>query len=241
MAENFTYQRHSYNGATLRIMKTHAKNIKLINNAADGGSNKTIQQTGDGINGAFFVRVPQERGEYVNMLLNVAYYHGKCLFTKDANYGDAYINNVGKGVIGWDGSSIEYNEDINNASYLDYVVKSSSWAQGGIAMWLGSSNWESKFTEQNAGNYIGNYTAKRSAMICELDGSKNIYLIATDTKVTVSKFRDAIQDYLNISDSNTPSNDFQGIMLDGGGSTQMHAGDHIDILGDAVPEHILVI
>ena len=190
----------------------------------NNGNAKSVNQTGKtGINGAFFVRTPDPINhptQYKNMVLNIAYYHGKCLNT-GVNPDDAHTNDQGHGVVGWDGTFARYHEDITDADELNFVTKSNSWAQGGVALWLGTKYWKDKFIDQ-IGESLLKSSALRTAMICDLGTSNNVYLIITASATTVEKFRAAIEDLFDINDdSGLASEDFQGIMLDGGGSTQM--------------------
>ena len=237
MAANYTYKTHTYGGTTLRIITTHASNIKL-ENTVENGAAKTVKNAGEyGINGAFFVQYPQVEGQYENMVLNIAYYNGKCLRTKVTNRADAYTNDIGKGVIGWDDTKVRFDAIVTDADELDYVFDKNTWAQGGVALWLGFNNWREEYIEQ--GGSIGS-DARRTAMVCNLK-TDMIYLIITMSEVSVEDFRDAIQDFFGITDSLVLDGTYRGIMLDGGGSTQMYFGSSIDFSsGRAIPEIIAV-
>ena len=244
MAANYTYKTHTYGGVKLHIIETKASNIKLVNTVDNNGNAKSVNQTGKtGINGAFFVRTPDPINhptQYKNMVLNIAYYHGKCLNT-GVNPDDAHTNDQGHGVVGWDGTFARYHEDITDADELNFVTKSNSWAQGGVALWLGTKYWKDKFIDQ-IGESLLKSSALRTAMICDLGTSNKVYLIITASATTVEKFRAAIEDLFDINDdSGLASEDFQGIMLDGGSSTQMYVDDKNIGNSAAVPEHIILV
>ena len=225
MAANYTYKTHTYGGVKLHIIETKASNIKLVNTAQDGSANTLASSNNYGINGAFFVMSGNDE-QHRNMVLNIAYYNGVCMKTGGINKGDAFKNDIGRGVVGWDGTHVRYHENIKSADAkaLSYIDGKNTWAQGGVALWLGTKHWKDKFIEQNAGQYVDKDAnpALRTAMICDLGTSNKVYLIITTNATTVEKFRAAIEDLFDINDdSGLISEDFQGIMLDGGGSTQM--------------------
>ena len=243
MAANYTYKTHTYGGVKLHIIETKASNIKLVNTAQDGSANTLASSNNYGINGAFFV-MSENKEEHANMVLNIAYYNGVCMKTGGKNENDAIHNNVGKGIVGWDGTYARYHENVEYADELDYINGKNTWAQGGVALWLGTKYWKDKFIEQNADRYIDEtaYPAYRTAMICDLGTSNKVYLIITTNTTTVEKFRAAIEDLFDINDdSGLASEDFQGIMLDGGSSTQMYVDDKNIGNSAAVPEHIILV
>ena len=118
MAANYTYKTHTYGGVKLHIIETKASNIKLVNTAQDGSANTLASSNNYGINGAFFV-MSENKEEHANMVLNIAYYNGVCMKTGGKNENDAIHNNVGKGIVGWDGTYARYHE---NVGYDDELV-----------------------------------------------------------------------------------------------------------------------
>lgn len=218
MPENYTYTTHTYNGTKIHIISTPATNIRLNNYAKDGVANSVIDSVSYGVNGSFFVMSPIENSnEKKNDVLNICTYNGTPVGSRDV---DAMYNHIGDGAIAWNGSHILSFTNVRYSDDISFSTESDTWCQGGIALWLGDSNWQTKFKNQRAaGDYL-NSNKERTAMIANMNTDR-IFLIVTEDKVTTPEFRATIQSYLGITDASNPSNTYKGIMLDGGGSAQM--------------------
>jgi len=105
------------------------------------------------------------------------------------------------------------------------VSSSGTWAQGGISLSLGNSGWASIFTAEYSGLPVTSKSTGRSAMIADVT-SNLVYLIVTNTTDnTVTMLRSGIQSFLGISDGSSNHPRCKGILLDGGGSSQLKAKD----------------
>ena len=127
------------------------------------------------------------------------------------------------GVVAWNGSQVSCYGDVTHASQISFLSSSGTWGQGGIALWLGWSNWEAQVDNQPAASqYKPALENGRTTLIANMSTNK-AYLIITTAPVTMATFRSAIQGYLGITDGAQASNTYQGVMLDGGSSTQLKA------------------
>lgn len=229
--QNQTYE--TSNG--LHIINVSGKNIKLINQSASGSA-KTLAATNySGINGSFFDM------DGTNNLLTIAYQDGKCL-GRSGVYGRQ--NRVGGCVIAWNGSNVCWHENIEWADDLlgtgSAYLKTGTWMQGGIGLWLGYSGWLTPYNAQDDGsaNSYNDGTARpRTGLIGCLTGSNagTVKLVVTNGSMTVPNFRAAIQGYLRLTDGASASRVYQALMLDGGISTQMAA---LNVLSKRVLETI---
>jgi uncharacterized repeat protein (TIGR02543 family) len=233
---NYTYDKHIEGSITLHIIKTNANNIRLANL----GGTKTLKSSSYvvGINGGYFSSRP----------LNIAVSDGKSV--GDPNN---YNNWIGSGVLHYnsnigitdignrDQDSGNGKTGINWNSYI--------WAQGGILMCLGDSNWETnanKFTTDPRNNTykipvgpnINDFSAwpvsgsityngkiisanarQRTAIVADKN-TKEVYLIVTNNSATMAKFRELIKNYLVNKQKKNLAN-CEGFFLDGGGSAQL--------------------
>lgn len=133
---------------------------------------------------------------------------------------------VGNGAIAWNGNTWTLSNYTNAPSYssIGFSTQANTWAQGGFHLWLGYTDWRTQFMAQPDASTFINGSAYRTAMIANTT-TKNVYLIVTLQSVTISAFRSAIQSYLNISDGSQLNSTYNGILLDGGGSSQLRAKD----------------
>lgn len=225
MPKNHAYESYYYKGSYYSFLTTAASNIKLANLRAEYGANEIIQNTSYlGINGSFFNMSTNQA------ILNIAMFNGQRMSTLNTDgYPAGTLNTVGTGAIGWNGSTLKYYTDAIFADDISFAGDYGTWVQGGIAFWLGDSNWESEFRNQrNAAQYLSG-TAYRSAMIADIDNDE-IILAVVPNKVTVETFRAALQDYIGITDTTAENRRYKAIMLDGSYSSQMVAKRPNDVI-----------
>ncbi|KAF5053971.1 hypothetical protein [Oscillibacter sp.] len=208
MATNYT--RRSYtasNGINLQIIKTAASNIKLI----DLGGNKNLKQSGyTGVNGGFF---SWNSGN----ILSLAKCDGQVLCNSN--------NWLGAAAIYWNSKALNYinGERQLTASEIPGTLRSNTWAQGGYYMWLGANdafNRAMNEVNQDDGGYLTQTANGRTALVADII-HQNVYLIVTNSNNTFTTFCRAIEEYLGITPGSVPSGQFHGVMLDGGGSSQL--------------------
>lgn len=234
MAKNHTCAQNTYTisgkSVTLYEISTRSSNIKVMSFARKTGQNKlvkTLSASGEyGINASWF----DINGD--KHIMNLAYQNGvrQGSILNDADVHeingvlpDGFTNSVGKSAIFRANGVLGFSSNIVNSS--SSLVSNSTWLQGGINLFLGDSDWSTKFNNEGGSAYLS--PAKRSAMVADLMNDK-VYLFAVTQNISPSTFRTAIMKRLSIQEGNTAYKYF-GIMLDGGGSTQM-AGDTISIL-----------
>ncbi len=216
MARNHTCAQNTYtiNGESITLyqIRTAASNIKIMSFSRATGRDKTLKKisaSGEyGINASWF----NYTGD--NHIMNLAYQNGirQGYFLNDAEVPvvasavtDGFTNSVGKsaiflanGVLGFT-SSIEFSSSS--------LVKNSIWLQGGINLFLGESNWSTKFDIESGGEHDS--PANRSARAAGLVNSK-VYLFAGTQSVNISTFRNAIMRNLSIQEDGT-SPKYRGI------------------------------
>lgn len=210
------YTTGTYNGITLHILRTHANNIKLLDQTGSSGGQKALQNSGYfGCNGGWFNMSTDQ--DILNIAMNDGGKVGSGTYGGLGNY-------VGSGAIAWNGNAWALSHYTNAPSYssIGFSTQTNTWAQGGFHLWLGHSGWRNNFINQPSGSDFIDGAAYRTAMIANMT-SKSIYLIVALQSVTVTAFRSAIQSYLNISDASQLNSTIQGILLDGGGSSQLRA------------------
>ena len=217
MATNYTYIDYTDpgTGRAFNTIKTPASNIQLVNLRKQTGAAQYIRNTSYyGMNAGFFVIA-------TNKLLNIAYQDGVCIGS-GVDSDDGYTNAIGESVICWTGSAInQYNPVITGGSSL--VPKTNgSWAQGGLGLFLGDPDWESKYGAQlGAGGYPIYSAACRTGILINTS-TKYVYLFECAIQTTlVYDLRHGMMSYAGITDSGL-SNTWKAIMTDGGRSTQMY-------------------
>lgn len=188
---------------------------------------KTLPESGEyGINASWFAIDGDKH------IMNLAYQNGERQgsILKDSDVrevhgvlSDGFTNSVGKSVIFRANGVLGFSSNIVNSS--SSLVSNSTWLQGGINLFLGESGGETKLDIEREGLYGDD--ARRSAMVADLTNDK-VYLFAVTQGIPPATLRTVIMKRLSIQEGNTAYKYF-GIMLDGGGSTQM-AGDTISIL-----------
>ena len=234
MAKSHTCAQNTYTisgkSVTLYEISTRSSNIKVMSFARKHNQAKmvkTLPESGEyGINASWFAIDGDKH------IMNLAYQNGERQgsILKDSDVrevhgvlSDGFTNSVGKSVIFRANGVLGFSSNIVNSS--SSLVSNSTWLQGGINLFLGDSDWSTKFNNEGGSAYLS--PAKRSAMVADLMNDK-VYLFAVTQNISPSTFRTAIMKRLSIQEGNTAYKYF-GIMLDGGGSTQM-AGDTISIL-----------
>lgn len=221
MATNFV--QGTYAGVDLSILSTSASNIQVLNFRSLNGSKKSLRNSSYfGINGGWYNRGATVRTDQV---INIAMNNGSPVGPDTNRDGrlEGSDNYVGSGVVAWNGSQLSCYADVSTASEISFLSNRNTWAQGGIALWLGYGNWEDQVDNQPAASsYKAAAEGGRTALIANMN-TNTVYLIITTEKVTMASFRSAIQSFLGIYDGAQANYTIQGIMLDGGSSTQMRA------------------
>ncbi len=234
MAKNHVCAKNTYtiNGKTVTLyeISTRSSNIKVMSFARKHNQAKmvkTLPESGEyGINASWFAIDGDKH------IMNLAYQNGERqgsilddskVQVVEGVITDGFTNSVGKSAIFRANGVLGFSSNIVNSS--SSLVSNSTWLQGGINLFLGDSDWSTKFNNEGGSAYLS--PAKRSAMVADLMNDK-VYLFAVTQNISPSTFRTAIMKRLSIQEGNTAYKYF-GIMLDGGGSTQM-AGDTISIL-----------
>lgn len=223
----------SKNGIKLHIMKTNASNIMLRNLKCE---HNLFDRIYFGINGGFFSWTKNGNRYRV---LNLAKCDGAVV---GPNSDDGISNGwLGGGVIYWDGKYLKCltGEPTIEASEIPGTKDTGTWAQGGYSMWLGDKKAKERSLEEvnndDQYGYLSNSAKGRTALVADLT-YKKVYLIVTPSSNTFTTFKQAIEEYLNITEGDTASSRYKGIMLDGSGSSQMKAknssGDVVEIRGD---------
>lgn len=227
MATNYTCA--TYSGVELHIIQTDAQNIKPVNlmNTARTSMEDTNYY---GVNGGFF----NMSGD--NRTLNIALENGNVVGPYRNDYSNGFENNIGSGAISWNGSQLSTTYSVEYADQLSIYGNSGTWAQGGIGLWLGYYDWENQFKiQKNADAYLDRKSQK-TAIVADMNGNL-VYLVVTEDNVSTADFRAALQDYLGIFDGAQANNTYQGLLLDGSGSSQMRArssnGSIVNIKGDS--------
>lgn len=223
MATKHTYEARTCAGVALHVISTAASNIQVLNFRSINGQKKSLSNsTYFGINGGWFNRGASVRTDQV---INIAMNNGAAVGPDTNRDGrpEGSDNYIGSGVVAWNGSQLSCYASVEHASEISFLSRAGTWGQGGIALWLGWSAWESQVNNQpNASMYKDAATGGRTALIANMSTNK-VYLIITEEEVTMAEFRAAIQSYLGITDGNQANNTYQGVMLDGGSSTQLKA------------------
>lgn len=154
------------------------------------------------------------------IILNIAKYNGSVVGPDT----EGQNNSVGSGAVAWNGSQLSCYSSVDSADDISFLSNSNTWGQGGIALWLGYSDWENQVRNQSGAYEFLSGPAARTAMIANMSTNK-VYLIVTTASVTMASFRSAIQSFLGIVDQGQANNTYQGIMLDGSYSSQLKAKD----------------
>ena len=217
------------NKVVLHVVTTPPKTIKLLNYMKKG---TLTSSTYYGINGGWFNMVT---GLSDKRVLNIAMQDGEPVGPEDTIKQDGVIqdgstNCVGRAAIAYNGGTINYYQSVRTADEIPNIKGAGRWAQGGVALNLGKTNWTADVEEANCAVATSAWTA----MVADMRSyNRVIYLIvAKDPKngnnLTPRMFRTAIEEMLNIVDGDIASATYKGILLDGSDSSQMRALDPSD-------------
>lgn len=215
---------HTIGNKNIKLYHIHttASNIKILSFSRKYGdkTKKTIQQSGEfGLNASWFAMNSD------NHIMNLAYQNGvrQGYFLNDNDVPlvnnqrtDGFSNSLGKSIIYYRNGAVNYKTNVSSCS--DSTVANSTWVQGGIGLYLGDANWFDKFVADGEGCYTDDVSA-RSAMVVHTE-TNAVYLYACQDKLKVSEFRHAIMNSLDMVDGQARTA-WKGILLDGGGSTQL--------------------
>ncbi|CAM4270547.1 hypothetical protein FHS16_002037 [Paenibacillus endophyticus] len=200
-ALHYTYMTEtSKNGIKLHVLQTRPAYVTLetINN--------NVTLTGKvGINGGFF---------YGNQLLSIGVVNSIPVNKEIGNFGTGSENvKYARGTLVWDGASDQLSVQVaSKASELKLKDHTRFWAQGGISMSLGDdANWMQQAAKENAP--FPEDDRLRSAAVYDANGT--LYLIVSETKSSLSVFREAIVQTFGGGKL------VDGIFLDGDGSSQL--------------------
>lgn len=181
--------------------------------------NTNVTLTGKvGINGGFF---------YGNQLLSIGVVNSIPVNKEIGNFGTGSENvKYARGTLVWDGASDSLSVQVaSQASEIKVKDHTRFWAQGGISMSLGDdAHWTEQSVKENAPFPDDNRL--RSAAVYDQAGA--LYLIVSETKNSLSVFREAI--ISSIGDGKL----VDGIFLDGDGSSQLF-GSKASLPGDNRP------
>lgn len=231
MANNHTCTTVNYiidgKNVSLNFIKTTASNLKILSFSRKYGKKtlKTVSASGEyGINASWFANAGD------NHIMNLAFQNGvrqgyflveSEIPQSEGHKLDGYYSSVGGSIIYYKNSAVSY--AANETSADSNRVKGSTWVQGGLGLFLGHSDWKTMFAGENNGtSYLNGTATTHSALVVRTD-TNMAYLMASANNLTVTQFRTAIMRTFGISDgTGNPNNPYvRGILLDGGGSTQL--------------------
>ena len=234
MAKNHNYKTGTYNNLLLHMIRTKASNITLKNLRCK----QSLKASGYyGVNGGFFNFSTASTNP--RRVISLAKVDGAVV---GPNPNDGNSNNWnGGGIIVWNGKQLSalFNKPNTDAADIAGTSTAGTWAQGGISLWLGYSDYNTAVATGNGGTRPAqtqnNSRSARTALVADME-SNYVYLIVTETPCDYKNLRKAIQAYFNISEGNKVDSRYAGLMLDGSGSTQMKVnrenGEDIEITGD---------
>ena len=219
MSNNHVYIKTTYNGLTLHMIQTDPSNITLKNLRCE----KNLKQSGYyGINGGFFnfANAPTRP----RRVISLAKVDGDVV---GPNAEDGNSNNQnGGGIIVWDGSKLSalFSKPNTDAADIPGTSRAGTWAQGGISLWLGRSDYWNAVATGNGGTRPAQTASTpksaRTGLVADMNRNL-VYLIVTTDKCNYSEFRTAIQGYFSITDGSSVNARYAGLMLDGRGSSQL--------------------
>lgn len=139
---------------------------------------------------------------------------------------------LGGGVVGYDGSGIVQMTNIQSANSLGTLKGSGKWAQGGFSMWLENSNWASKMAEETPLPDHYNSARQRTVLVAD-STNKIVWFIVTINGFTFEGIRNVVKEYFGtigytINDTSGGVSRFKGLILDGGGSSQIRVKNSSD-------------
>lgn len=220
-ATNYTYSTNTTPSVKVSAIVTAPSNIKLIGYSTVS-SRKNLAGSGMyGINGGYY--------NFGNAdIYNIAMQDGKPVSSQ--GYCDGSTNNsYTRGTIYYDGTALKFTK-VKYASDIVGINKVGTWAQGGVSMSLGDSNWKTIINSNNENLSNPDSPSGRSAMA--VYGGK-VYLIVAESDCTATVFRANILKWFGMTDTvgGTSTTKF-AIFLDGSGSSQLKCAEK-SITGDS--------
>jgi len=216
------------NGTTVKlyyIKETNPAFIRLVNlTEATYPEGKKIAYTNYyGVNASFFRKELDESERVWACLNNIAYQDGKPV----GALGSGTYNKqfCGTGVIIYNGSSrVSFSSSVSNPPVGLIPTAKGSWAQGGMVLFLGYTDWETRFKKDQysigeAGKDYLKVDDPRVAMVANVK-TNEIYFFKSRASISIKKFRAAIMKHLAIAEGSGDTTPWAGIMLDGGNSAQ---------------------
>lgn len=205
----------------LQYIKTSPKNIKLT--AISG----TVPASGLlGVNAGFFDDNTQTVQSICIQNSSTVQPGGSSTFACGYYNNDSTGHHINEGTLVWDGGwSVYRKQVISAASDLTIGDPNNYWAQGGLSMYLqNDTDWNTMLSQnqEKVNDHYPSIGMPRTALL--YGDSKNIYLVITESNVTMSQFRGALK-YLD------SSNHLDGIFLDGSTATQMNVPDSYSFSG----------
>lgn len=210
------YSTATHNGVTFHVIKTAPTNI-VLKNLARVDITKSSEY---GINAAFFTTDATDDQFY-----NIAANNGVLVGPSGA--GDYNGDDCGSSIIAYHNGTVKLIDDIKTHNEAKQALGNGTavWVQGGQNLYLGElrANWEDKW---KCGITLSKTSNRRTYLIIDTQ-TNDVYLIAAICSSYMSTIatRSALLAYLGITDTNggNASCRYQGLMLDGGGSTSMRA------------------
>ena len=150
---------------------------------------------------------------------------------------DGFLNSVGKSIIYYRNGAVNFSTNVT--SRYDNKVVGSTWVQGGAGLFFGYSDWADMFKAEGTVYPVTGEVAPRSAMVINTVTNR-VYLVTTSNSVTIKDFRKAMMQNFGITEGDTNSY-WRGMLLDGGGSTQL-VGSTVESLSNRpVPQMIALV
>lgn len=198
--DGYAYVREEAEGVVMHALITEPSKVTL-----EAVRSNVARSPYYGVNGGFF---------YNGMLLSMAVINDQPIGGKPDAYGSGYSNlKLARGTLVWDGAANKLSVQVaSNADALQVTDRAHYWAQGGISMRPSDdASWRQQVDAEQAP--FPDDDGLRTAAVYDKDGK--LYLIVSQTKTTLAKFRQAIVEaYGEMED---------GIFLDGDGSSQLRA------------------
>lgn len=198
--DGYTYAREEADGVVMHALITEPSKVTL-----EAVRGNVAGSPYYGVNGGFF---------YNGMLLSMAVINDQPVGGKPETYGSGYSNvKLARGTLVWDGAANKLSvQVVSNGDDVKVTDRTHFWAQGGISMRPSDdTSWRQQADAEQAP--FPDDDRLRTAAVYDKDGK--LYLIVSQTKTTLAKFRQAILSaYGEMED---------GIFLDGDGSSQLRA------------------
>lgn len=212
---NSTYTNTTIDGFNFHVLTTSPSNIVLKNLCRTDIANSSEY----GINAAFFTTAATDYQFY-----NIAVNNGVLVGPDGA--GDYNGSDCGSSIIAYHNGSVKILDDIITHNDAKNALGSvtATWIQGGQHLYLGGveNDWISKW---HCGHNMTATSTRRTAIVINTQTNMVYLIVASSASKTVREFRNAIKSYFGITDTvnGNTSCIYQGLMLDGGGSSAMRA------------------